>query len=197
MTDYLSLLRDTAKHLGVSDIASIVLDDPRFPVWSASAHGNQHHYGDGGLLKHTNEVVTLCLVNRAALEQMGVPVPTERETFLAALWHDQAKLNDYAKVPQHGGPFAPSSWQGTPYKRLVHHISGSAIAWSRAVDKYPTYRDIEEAVLHAILAHHGSRQWGSPVAPKTRLAWLVHFADCMSARMNDADTLDVVKHYGA
>jgi 3'-5' exoribonuclease len=65
------------------------------------------------------------------------------------------------------------------------------------VDRFPAYRDIEEEVLHAILSHHGMRQWGSPVAPKSRLAWLLHLADSMSARMADADTLDVVKHYGA
>lgn len=181
-------LRDLANEIGVSDIASIVLDDPRFPVWSGSSQHYQHHYGTGGLAQHTWEVTDLSLANRLTLDDFGYPVPTERATFLAGLYHDIGKLDDYTEI-------APGNWTGTPHKRLIHHISRSAIIWSRAVDRFPGYRDIEDEVLHAILSHHGTRQWGSPVAPKTRLAWLLHFSDCMSARYNDADTLDVVKHY--
>lgn len=33
----------------------------------------------------------------------------------------------------------------------------------------------------------------SPVAQKTRVAWLLHLCDGISARMDDAETLDVVK----
>lgn len=186
----LQSLRSLAAEIGVSDIASLVLDDPRFPIWSASSQHYQHHYGTGGLAQHTYEVVALCLENRRMVEGFGRPVPSERETYLAGLAHDWGKLDDYTEI-------APGNWTGTPHKRLIHHISRSAILWSRAVDRFPAYRDIEEEVLHAILSHHGMRQWGSPVAPKSRLAWLLHLADSMSARMADADTLDVVKHYGA
>jgi 23S rRNA maturation-related 3'-5' exoribonuclease YhaM len=51
-----------------------------------------------------------------------------------------------------------------------------------------------DSVLHAILAHHGRREAGSPVAPKSRIAWLVHLSDQISARMADADTLDIIGH---
>lgn len=203
MSDHVTLLRDTAARLGVSDIASHVLDDPRFAMWSASAHPYQHHYGDGGLARHTHEVVHLCLVNRATLAVIQPhEMPSERKVYLAALAHDYGKIWDYESA-QHivdNLPFAPPSmttvWRGTEAKRTIHHISRSAIEWSRAVDKYPAYRDIESDVLHAILSHHGQRAWGSPVSPKTRLAWLLHICDMMSARVNDADTMDVVKHYG-
>jgi len=53
--------------------------------------------------------------------------------------------------------------------------------------------ELHDKVLHAILAHHGCREAGSPVAPKTREAWLVHFCDGISARMDDADTWDIIK----
>ena len=196
MDNPVTSLRKLATEIGVNDIASIVLDDPRFAIWSASSFHYQHHYGTGQLAQHTFEVVSLCLINRRTLGMIGLGIdglnkmPTEATTFLAALHHDIGKLDDYTEV-------APGNWAGTPHKRLVHHVSRSAIIWSRAVDRFPAYRDIEEGVLHAILAHHGTRQWGSPVAPKSRLAWLLHLCDQMSARLNDADTLDVVKHYGA
>lgn len=194
-------LRDIAAQHGCGDIASIVLDDPRFPVWSGSSGPHQHHYGDGGLARHTAEVVRLCLANIETLKLSTTApswgVPSGREAFLAALFHDYGKIWDYEFWPAHTdttGHHHPDEWRSTPHKRLVHHISRSAIEWSRAVDRFPAYRDIEEPVLHAILAHHGLREWGSPVAPKTRLAWLLHLCDGLSARFDDADSLDIVAH---
>jgi 3'-5' exoribonuclease len=97
---------------------------------------------------------------------------------------------DYEKV---GGPWTGEEWVGTNHKRLVHHISRSAIEWSKAVETTNSCRDIEESVLHAILAHHGRREYGSPVAPNSRLAWILHLSDQMSARMNDCDTNDMIR----
>lgn len=39
-----------------------------------------------------------------------------------------------------------------------------------------------EEILHCILAHHCEKEWGSPVKPKTKEAWIVHLADQTSAR---------------
>lgn len=40
-----------------------------------------------------------------------------------------------------------------------------------------------DALLHAILAHHGRKEWGAPVEPATLEAWLVHLADLAEARL--------------
>jgi 3'-5' exoribonuclease len=98
------------------------------------------------------------------------------------------KKNTFVEAP------ASVSWSGSPHKRMIHHISRSAIEWSLAASRETTLTtEMHEEVLHAILAHHGTRAWGSPVAPKSRIAWLVHLCDNISARMYDADTLDTVK----
>ena len=39
---------------------------------------------------------------------------------------------------------------------------------------------------------HGQREWGSPVMPKSRVAWLLHLSDGISARMADCETTDHV-----
>jgi 3'-5' exoribonuclease len=52
----------------------------------------------------------------------------------------------------------------------------------------------ENNVLHNILAHHGQRAWGSPVAPATKEAWILHLADNLSARLDDCDKHDILKH---
>ena len=57
----LEKLIQITKEYGVYDIAKFLLEDSRFGVWTGSSKPHQHHYGEGGLVKHTLEVVELCL----------------------------------------------------------------------------------------------------------------------------------------
>lgn len=205
------------KTLKVADqtlkVANFYLDDPRFLIWSGSPKSHQHHYGNGGLAKHTLDTITIALNNAKYFLAKYKDDPVKKDSidliavFFAALYHDAGKMYDYERVipePTTSTEVLDShnwvQWTSAPHKRLIHHISRSGIIWTEAVDKIPEPLNFVrehyfEDVLHAILAHHGSREWGSPVAPKTRLAWLVHLADQMSARMEDADTLDIVNHH--
>lgn len=187
----LEFLRMEARNCGCEKLANYVLNDTRFPVWSGSSKPNMHHYGEGGLIQHTWEVWSIASrtlefyqnsIKRGVIE--GLELPSKRELFLAILFHDVGKMWDYQKVD--------GFWCGTSHKRTIHHISRSGIEWAKAVESTGEGRDIEDNVLHAILAHHGQREWGSPVSPKSRLAWMVHISDMMSARMNDADKIDFI-----
>lgn len=40
-----------------------------------------------------------------------------------------------------------------------------------------------EPLYHAVLAHHGKLEWGSPVVPQTAEAWIVHLADYVGSRL--------------
>ena len=186
MINYKKHLIDRANALGVYDIASVVIADPRFELWSGSSKEHQHHYGMGGLIQHTYEVVELCISNYILLK-----LDVDRtELYLSALFHDCGKMWDYEPINEEY-----TKWQGTEHKRTIHHISRSAIVWNQACAfhnfKYGKYAD---SVTHNILSHHGQREWGSPVMPKTKAAWLLHLCDGISARMNDADKWDFVKN---
>lgn len=159
-------------------LASVVLDDEKFPIWSASCHSIHHHYGKGGLAQHTFEVVDLCLRNNAYFPQQ---MTDERLLFFSALFHDAGKMWDYRPLSDDY-----VKWEGTEHKRNIHHISRSALVWQKAYDQHGSFQGCDE-VLHAILAHHGSRQWGSPVTPNTKMAWLLHLCDGISARMDDGE----------
>ena len=194
----LDYLRSTATALqerydrGVSALAEYVLKDEKFFVWSGSSKENQHHYGDHGLIHHVREVVETCMTVRALYPQYEDI--DDRVLYLAALYHDIGKVHDYEKVNH--------KWRSAQHKRRIHHISRSAIMWNRCLDEYessyvaaadePSYEFCRDDVTHAILAHHGQREWGSPVAPNTRIAWLLHKADGISARLFDCHTLDRV-----
>jgi 3'-5' exoribonuclease len=179
-------LRIMADHHRVSDVAKCVFDLPEFPIWSACV-GGKHHYGKGGLLRHTAEVVALCSINQAFLAQRGHPI-NDKVLFLAALFHDVGKIWDYEPVPE----TEYKEWRGTAHKRNIHHISRSGIVWTKAVAETGQCKEIEDEVLHCILSHHGLREWGSPVFPKSREAWILHLCDGLSARADDCDKVDLV-----
>lgn len=158
---------------------------PEFLRWTGSHHPDAHHYGEGGLIKHTAEVIELCFVNKHAIAANVDDVIL----FLGALFHDTGKLFDCVSIDN-----TSNRWTSAPHKRLIHHISRSGLIWHDCVSKHPdVYTRYHDEVLHVILSHHGRREFGSPVAPYSKEAWLVHLCDSISARMDDADRIDQIK----
>lgn len=164
-------------------LAAHVLDDPRFALWTGSSSRYMHHYGQGQLAQHTREVADLCALNNS---YYGHPVNSDL-LFLAALFHDVGKMWDYEPLPPEGERKAYQEWQSTDHKNKIYHISRSALVWNSAVAKDGDFLSVEEQdeVLHAILAHHGQLIWKSPVTPKSKMAWILHLSDGISARLDD------------
>lgn len=168
------------KNLGVDELAAPIFNNEKFYTWSASSLINNdptkprlHHYGKGGLKQHTYEVINLCFTYA---KQVGDKVD-RKVLFLAALYHDIGKIWDYEE--------RDGEWYSVDHKKEIHHVSRSALVWHETCIKYPNpYAD---EVLHCILSHHGRQEWGSPVAPRTKEAWLLHLCDAISARMDDCE----------
>jgi putative nucleotidyltransferase with HDIG domain len=174
-------------------LASLILHNPDFSLWSGSSKPEQHHYGDGGLIIHTAEVVRLCLeVNQS----MNAKVNDEL-LYLAALYHDVGKMWDYEQdivydmldsANKFGMNVGKSTggWSSTEHKYKIHHISRSALVWNLNAQNYYSSSQID-VVTHAILAHHGFREWGSPVEPRSKMAWILHLCDNLSARLDSEE----------
>ncbi len=61
----------------------------------------------------------------------------------------------------------------------------------RAIEDLPGFPpELAQAVLHIILAHHGTLEHGSPVLPATREATLVHMIDNLGGRLGSFDRLE-------
>lgn len=190
MIDYLQDLKNKCKQWHISEYTDPVLTDPKFEYWSGSGSSIHHHYGDSGLLKHTHEVFEYCEI--ISSQHNGNCVGYEnrlnhKELLISAIWHDYGKIWDYQKDDN-------GVWgKHNNHARQIHHISRSAIqfqTWYYSRLTTPIHDIVADNITHNILAHHGMREWGSPVAPATRESWVLHLADNLSARLDDCDKPD-------
>lgn len=190
---YLKIYSRLSQAYGNNDLEIIsreIFDKfPQFEYWSGSGKNIHHHYGEGGLARHTKEVIDLMISSDQVLK-LDLRYDL---IFLAGLFHDVGKLWDYKRIEVTEGCYNRSEWVKTTHARNIHHISRSALVWTKAVDSTGLYKEEHDEILHAILSHHGQRTWGSPVAPNSKLAWLLHLCDSISARMDDCEKIDLVK----
>ena len=170
-----------------------ILENKEFGKCSASVN-EKHHCYTGGLAKHTREVTELTIAMALTADSFKVGKKNKKrkkikinELVLACLFHDTGKTKDYTKKKE--------KWVGTKHKREIHHISESCFIWNRLAEKHGIDKKVIYNVNHAILAHHGLREWGSPVAPNTGIAWLLHLADSASARLEEEGRVDFVKSH--
>jgi len=132
----------------------------------APAAKRYHHACIGGLLEHTLAVVRLC--SFVAEQHPEI----DRDLLLtAAILHDVGKATSYTQ-----GPVLDFTDEG----RLIDHIVQGALVVQTAIDGVEGFpQGLRNRLQHAVLAHHGALERGSPVAPKTLEALALHHADWM------------------
>jgi 3'-5' exoribonuclease len=141
-----------------------------------------HHAYNAGLLEHVWSLTKVCqfLADHYAAYYSGLNPPLNKDLVLAAaIVHDIGKLAELTY-----DPFEPS--YSIAGQLIGHVVIGRDMVRdaSRRIEGFP-----EETLLlleHAILAHHGRMDWGSPVVPKTIEALLVSHADDLDAKINAA-----------
>ena len=136
-----------------------------------------HHAYPHGLLEHSVSVAQLVSAAATALADV------DRDLAVAgALLHDIGKLEAYDVA----GGCADLSDAG----KLISEIPLGYYRVRREIESIPGFApDRARGLLHIILAHHGRLEFGSPVAPCTREATLVHAMDDLSGKMGAHDRL--------
>ncbi len=131
-----------------------------------------------GLLEHTLSVAQA--VSAAAAFFPGI----DRDVAVTgALLHDIGKC-----VAYNDDPLAIDL---TDAGRLQGEIPLGYYKVRRQIEEIPGFDPaLAQAVLHIILAHHGSLEHGSPIAPATREAVLVHMIDNLGGRLGSFDRLE-------
>jgi 3'-5' exoribonuclease len=131
-----------------------------------------------GLLEHTLSVAQA--VSAAAAFFPGI----DRDVAVAgALLHDIGKTEAYNDDLM--------AIDLTDAGRLQGEIPLGYYTVRRRIEDIPGFDPgLAQAVLHIILSHHGSLEYGSPVLPATREAVLVHMIDNLGGRLGSFDRIE-------
>lgn len=131
-----------------------------------------HHSFNGGLLEHTLSLANLC--NFIADHYKAVKV--NRDLLLSgALLHDLGKIYELS---------FDRNYNYTDEGRLIGHITIEAIRLQKEIDKIPDFpKELSLQLMHMILSHHGSYEYGSPKRPKTIESLILYYLDDLDAKV--------------
>lgn len=141
---------------------------------------NFHHGYTGGLLEHVWSMTRISgfVADHYAKYYAGLNPPLDKGVIVAAaILHDIGKLRELE--------YHPVEAKYTKVGHLIGHVQmGRDLVREVAgrIDGFP-----EETLLcleHAILAHHGKREFGAPILPQTLEALIVSFVDDLDAKVN-------------
>lgn len=141
----------------------------------APAAVQMHHAYLGGLIEHTANLLRMATVLCPLYPQVS------RDLVLAGLFlHDAGKTAELAYE---------TNLEYTSEGQLVGHIT-QCVLWihehCRAIEQEtgkPFPHQIEIALKHLILAHHGRYEFGSPRLPAMPEAFVLHYLDNLDAKL--------------
>ena len=128
-----------------------------------------HPAYQGGLLNHTHQMLHMleglypCLPYRIKVERC----------ILAILFHDYGKVYEYNRQ----GDTQPDMY-------LLGHIYIGAHKLQNVLEQHGVEAEEVKRIVHCILAHHGQREYGSPVLPCIQEAAIVTYLDNISAKVD-------------
>jgi 3'-5' exoribonuclease len=143
-----------------------------------------HHARRGGLVEHTAQMMRVALAIAPLYPELNIDLLVG-----GILFHDSGKLWEN-QLPETGFVMGYDE-----LGELIGHISiglelvnslwrklsaENAERWKNFV---PASEDVRIHLLHLINSHHGEREFGSPVLPKTPEAMTLHYIDNLDARL--------------
>jgi 3'-5' exoribonuclease len=150
----------------------------------AAAARKYHHARRGGLVEHTAQMMRVASEIAPLYPQLNLDL-----LIAGILFHDSGKLweNQFSET----GFVMDCDELG----ELVGHISIGLevvnLLWRKLsadnADVWKTYvpssEDVRLHLLHLIGAHHGQKELGSPVEPKTPEAMTLHYIDNLDSKL--------------
>lgn len=149
----------------------------------AAAAKEFHHARRGGLLEHTAQMMRSALAFRTVYPEMNWDL-----VCAGVLFHDSGKLweNDYPEKgfvsqPQVVGELLGHISIGIELvNKIWRTLEGSAEFQQSGT---PSTETVRQHLLHLVASHHGQKEYGSPVTPRTPEGWMLHYIDNLDARV--------------
>lgn len=169
---------DSVKNEYLSQLLHRFFDDKELleKFSKSPAAKNWHHNLVGGLLHHSVTVASICDAVSTLYDGIDKDL-----LITCAILHDIGKTKEYTLAP-----FIDFTDEG----RLIGHI---VIGNKMVVDKCEKINNFPKNLLmkiqHMLLSHHGERENGAAVPPKTREALILHYSDNLDAHVTGASEL--------
>lgn len=149
----------------------------------AAAARDYHHARRGGLLEHTAQ-----MFRSGAALATAYPALNWDLVRAGILFHDCGKLWEMDYQPQ--GFVSPMTTIGELLGHITIGIELVNKLW-RGLESNPEFiapaqpprEAVREHLLHLIASHHGQKEYGAPVTPRTPEAWMLHHIDNIDAHL--------------
>lgn len=154
---------------------SLFFSDDEFSeqFFKAPAASMNHHVRIGGLLEHSVHLAKICM----SVSEYYKGFVNKDLLICGALIHDIGKVFSYN--------FDDLSFDMTRRGLLEDHIIIGVKILTKTIQKIENFpRDLEEMLTHIIVSHHGLKEWGSPIPPKTLEAIIIHNVDRLEAQID-------------
>lgn len=136
-----------------------------------------HHDYIGGLAEHSISMATL-----GDIICRHYPKLNRDLLICGALFHDIGKIRELERGVR---------LDYTDEGRLVGHITLGDQIVRELVSKIPDFPESYELKLrHLVASHHGEFEFGSPVLPQIREAWVLHHIDKIDSGLNVFENYD-------
>ncbi len=176
----LQIVEEQIEDAPLRELVRALLDEHAEDISTAAAAARNHHAFRGGYLEHVLSVTqtALFLADKYVDAYPRMRPPLSKSLVVAgAILHDIGKLIELSHQP-HGASY-------TARGQLIGHIS---LGRDIIRDKAKLIDELDEETLlrleHIIIAHQNRPEWGSPIAPHTPEALLVHYADDIDAKFH-------------
>ncbi len=165
------------RHRELLNLVGKFVNDPQFVAdfKRAPAAVQLHHAYVGGLVEHTRNLLRLARVVCPLYPQISP------DLVLAGIFlHDVGKVRELRYQ---------TNFEYTNEGQLIGHIV-QCVLWvhdkCRQIEQesgQPFPAEVEMALKHIILSHHGKYEFGSPRLPATGEAIMVHYLDNLDAKL--------------
>ncbi len=171
-TEFKSIL-DTIKDIRVKAFLERLFSGEIYETFkTAPAAKTYHHNYARGLMEHT---LNICRLADKVLQAYPGDI-VDRDILIAGiLCHDIGKVVEYENNM--------GQIDITDSGKLIGHMVLGAQMAANAAAESGLDQNSTQKIIHIILAHHGQREYGAVVLPKTIEAFLVHMLDNIDAKM--------------